>query len=809
MPSLLARRQLVIVVLSVVTLVAAGCGGAESRKARHMAKGHTFLEKGNIEKARVEFRNALQITPNDSEVRYENGVADEKLGNVREAAQFYQGAIDTNPDNVGARASLGRLFVLSGAADRALEAVKPSLEKHPDDAALLTVRAAARAQLKDTDGALKDAERAVQLAPNSEDAIATLAGVYKLTGQPDKSRALLEGAVKRLPQTVDLRLALAQLYASQGQEPQVEALLIDLVRLKPNESAHRLRLAQYYARLNHIDEAERVLREAIKALPDDHNLKLDLLQFLAARRGRDVADKELTAMIAANPKDYSLKFAQANFYEQGKQIDKAEAIYRQVIADTDLDAPGLTARNRLAVLLVQNNDSVGAEKLLAEVLAKSPRDNDALILRGNLALAQQDPKSAITDLRAVLRDQPNAVGVMRSLARAHLANDEPALAEETMRRAVDANPKDTGSRLDLAQLLLQLGKPEEAKPVVDDLVKQDPNNMRALDAQFHVAAATKDGAGAKAAAAAMVALQPKASIGYYYEASIAESEKRPADALRLYSTALDLQPEAAEPLQGLARVLVAVKGSAAAIQRLDEVAASYPKLPFALNIKGELLTAMGRTADAKAAFGAAIERVPKWRIPYQSLARAQAANKDLAGAAATLQAGILKADSSDPLQTDLGLLFERMGKPDEAMQMYDAALHKNPRADVAANNLAMLLVTYKKDRPSLDRAKDLAQRFANSSNATFLDTYGWMLYKRGESAAAVAALQTVVSKAPDAPASLYHLGMAQASAGLPDAARDSLSRSLNSGKPFPGMDEAKAELNNLAKLAAASPAPKS
>src|ERR1700722_11949110 len=234
MLSLLARRQLVIAVLSAVTLVAAGCGGAESRKARHMAKGQTFLANGNLEKARIEFRNALQIAPTDSDVRYENGVADEKLGNVREAAQFYQGAIDTNADNVGARASLGRLYVLSGAPDRALETVKPSLEKHPDDAALLTVRAAARAQLKDADGALKDAERAVQLAPNSEDAVATLAGIYKAAGQSDKSRALLEDAVKRMPQTVDLRLALAQLYASQGQEPQVEALLIDLVRLKPN-----------------------------------------------------------------------------------------------------------------------------------------------------------------------------------------------------------------------------------------------------------------------------------------------------------------------------------------------------------------------------------------------------------------------------------------------------------------------------------------------------------------------------------------------------------------------------------------------
>jgi tetratricopeptide (TPR) repeat protein len=798
------NHRLLVAVVSVAVLLA-GCGGAETRKARHLAKGQTFLAQGNFEKARVEFRNALQIAPNDSDARYENGVADEKLGNAREAAQFYQGAIDSNVDNVRARTSLARLFVLSGAPDRALETLKPSLERHPDDAGLLTVRAAARSQLKDPGGALQDAERAVQLAPDSEDAVATLAGITKSAGQTDRAQKLLEDAVKRLPATVDLRLALAQLYASQGQQPQVEALLIELVKLKPDDKAHRLRLAQYYARLSHSDEAEQVLREAIKALPGERSLKVDLVQFLVARRGRDAAAKELASMIAANPADYDLKFAQAEFFEQSKEIDQAANVYQQVIAAAGLDAPGLTARNRLAVLRVQGNDAAGAEKLLAEVLAKSPRDNDALILRGNLALSRQDPKSAIADLRSVLRDQPNTIGVMRSLARAHLANGEPALAEETMRRAVEANPKDPGARLDLVQLLIQLGKPEQARPVVDELVKQDPGNLNALDAQFHVAAATNDMTAARTAAQAMVSLQPKASIGYYYEGTVAESAKQLDAAVQFYSAALDAQPEAAEPLQGITRVLVALNRSAEAARRLDEVSAKYPKLPFALNIKGELLMTTHRTADAKTAFSAAIERQPKWRVPYQNLAMAQITDKDLAAAAATLQTGIHQVEHPDTLQVDLAALFERMGKPDEAMQMYDAALRKDPRADVAANNLAMLLITYKKDQPSLDRAKDLAQRFANSSNGSFLDTYGWVLYKRGEGAAALAALQTAVAKTPDAPASLYHLGMAQASAGLSDAARDSLSRSLKSGKSFPGIDEAK---STLAKLAPAGAAPR-
>jgi tetratricopeptide (TPR) repeat protein len=796
--------------LLAMTLLVAGCGGAESRKAKHLEKGQAFLAAANFEKARVEFRNALQITPTDSEARYENGIVDEKLGNIREAAQFYQGALDANADNVKARSRLGRLYLLSGAPEQALDTVKPGFDKHPDDVGLLTVRAAGRIQIKDVSGALADAERAVQLAPTNEDAVAVLAGIYKSQNQTDKARELLEGAIRRTPATVDLRLALAQLYAGSGQQAQVEALLLDLVRLQPKEKAHRLRLAQYYAQLNHPDEAERTLRQGVKDLPVERDIKIGLVQFLEARRSREAAEKELTALIASDPADYELKFALGQFYEQGKEVQKAKDVYNGVIKDAGTDGPGLVARNRLAALLVQQNDIAGAENLIAQVLDKAPRDDDALIMRGNLALAQKDPKSAIVDLRSVLRDQPNAVGVMRALARAHLANGEPALAEETMRRALEANPRDPNVRVDLAELLAKLGKPEQAKPIIEELIKQQPNNYAALDIQFKVDLANKDIAAAKTTADQMVSLQPKQSLGYFYQASIAANEKRPDDAVSLYSKALELAPEAQEPLQGLTRTLAGANRAPEALKRLDGVIAAYPANPFAANLKGELLLEMQRPADAQAAFKTAIDRNPKLSVTYRNLAVAEYISKDANAAVATLQTGIGKVDAPEVLEAELASLYERLAKYDDAIQVYETALHRDPKSEVAANNLAMLLVTYKKDPASLDRAKVLAARFADSTNSAFLDTYGWVLYKRGEGAAAVVALQNSAAKAPDSPVLLYHLGMAQAMAGQAAAARDNLTRSLQSGKQFSGMDEAKAELDKLAKLASnAAPLPKS
>jgi tetratricopeptide (TPR) repeat protein len=799
-----------ISVLSLTLLSAAGCGGAASREAKHLKKGEDFLASGDLEKARIEFQNALQIAPKDVAARFDMGVVDEKLNNPREAAQFYQGTIDIDPHHVGARTNLGRLYLLSGAPSRALEFIGPALEAHPDDAELLSIRAAARLQQKDLSGALADAERAVQLAPTSENAAAVLAGIYTSTGASDKALKLLEQSVQKIPGTVELRLVLAQLYSQQNRPAETEALLLKLVELKPKEKAHRLRLAQYYARLDQTDKSENTLRVGVKALPEERDLKLALIDFLAARRSRDAAEKELKQMVAVAPGDYELKFALARFYESGHQPALAETIYQGVIDREKLNAAGLSARNRLAVLRAQRGDTAGALALANEVLATSPRDDDALLMRGNIALAKQDPRSAIADLRAVLRDQPNAIGVLRILARAHLANGEPAVAEETMRHAVEANPKDGVLRLDFAELLVQMGKPEQSKAILAELVKEQPDNVSALDQQFRVGLATNDLVTAKAAAEGIVATQPKGATGYLYEGMIAELEKRTEDALRLYTQAADARPDVLEPVQAEMRLLVATKRVDEAFKRANDLSARYPKNPMGPEAKGELLLGEGRNAEAQSAFSEAIARAPKWWLPYRGVAMVQRAANNPEGAIDTLRKAQSVVEKSEQIGIELAGLLEAIGRADEAISEYGEIIKRNPQSEFAVNNLAMLLVTYKKDRASLDQAKALSARFENSVNPSFMDTYGWVLYKRGETAASVLVLQRVVAKLPNEAIARYHLGMAQSQLGSNSEARDNLTRAVNSGTKFTGLDEARAMLDKIAKVpATASVAPKS
>jgi len=149
------------------------------------------------------------------------------------------------------------------------------------------------------------------------------------------------------------------------------------------------------------------------------------------------------------------------------------------------------------------------------------------------------------------------------------------------------------------------------------------------------------------------------------------------------------------------------------------------------------------------------------------------------------------------LVTELATLYERQGQIDEAIHQYELLYQRRPHLELAANNLAMLLVTYRKDRASLDRARDLTASFANSDVAALLDTHGWVMFKRGEVLQALAALEKASTQAPDSKVIRYHLGMAEMQAGRRERARADLESALAGAASFSGSEEARQTLASL------------
>lgn len=127
------------------------------------------------------------------------------------------------------------------------------------------------------------------------------------------------------------------------------------------------------------------------------------------------------------------------------------------------------------------------------------------------------------------------------------------------------------------------------------------------------------------------------------------------------------------------------------------------------------------------------------------------------------RAQALMPDSPVVLNT-LSLVLDSSGQGKEAADLYREAIRREPENGVALNNLAYQIV---RQNGNLDEALALADRarklLPNLPEAS--DTYGWVLYRRGQIAEAAEVFKGVVKQSPDHAQFHVHLGLALVDSG--------------------------------------------
>jgi tetratricopeptide (TPR) repeat protein len=413
-------------------------------------------------------------------------------------------------------------------------------------------------------------------------------------------------------------------------------------------------------------------------------------------------------------------------------------------------------------------------------------------------MQHNDPTGAIADLRAVLRDQPTSASLHRQLATAYLAQGQLALAEESLRNAMKAAPNDASIRIELAQLLVRSDHAAQGVTLLEETVQRLPQNMPAREALAAAYLSVGNLAGARTAAEELETRDPHSAAGLYFAGVVAAREKRLDESQTSFERALELQPHRVDVLASLVRVQVARGAAEAAIARVQAALAQGPANVELLNLLGGLYfdrKDFNRAADV---FARATSANPRLWLPHRNLAQARLELHDLEGALREYRAALELAPSDPQLVADAAGFYEKQGRIDDAIAGYEGLYKANPKLQqFAANNLAMLLVTYKTDQASLDRALDLTSNFAASADGPLLDTVGWVRFKRGEYRDALPALERALERAPDSKVIRFHLAMAQLQLGLRERARSNLESALAGSDTFQGADEARTVLASL------------
>jgi len=643
-------------------------------------------------------------------------------------------------------------------------------------------------------------------------------------------------ARNRAPRDGKVRVALARLYVDQGRlddareqafaaasdTTDVEARILRVITARTPEQADSLAGLLAHARLDRSSEmrrslafaiaslrkqdtatAGRLLREAVANNPKSPESHAALASFYALVGQGSRADAERAIVAGMAPPNSTRRLELANYFLALGQRSEA----KQWLVDmTTTDSVGLTAHRLMAELRLADNES-DAVQSIAAVLERDSTDVEALLQRGRARLASHDVVGALADFQRVVRSSPEISAAHYQLALAELARldstqglrpgDSPvARARSELETAVKLAGTYPDASLKLAELRIRVGEARSTIADLDRFVSDNPRSIRGLELLAAALAASGRDDEANETFGQLIDIdRDRAESHYEFGVSLQTRGKLP-EATREFEAALALAPAYADPMTQIVLIDVMNGKSGAALDRLNQQLAKAPRSAPLYDLVGLVHAARQEVTEAESAYRRAVQLDPGLVDAHVRLA-------DLYNATGRFDLAIAQADSAtrvDPRNVRalmaLGVGHQQRGDTAQAREAYETVLSLNPKFAGAANNLAYLFA----DQPGQEAA---AYKFAsiardNAPDDPHIgDTFGWVLYKRGDYAHAMTVLTNSAARLPDSPNVQYHLGMVAQKLGQTAAARAALTKAVSSPQNFPGKDEARRILAQL------------
>ena len=743
-------------------LILAACSrDPAARKQQYVASGDKYVSEGKLKEAVIEYRNAVQIDPSFGEAHLKAGEAYARLGDSSNTLQSYVRAADSLPKDAKVQVTAGTYLLASGRLDEALKRADAALALEPDNIQAHILKGNALGGLDNLDRAFGEMEEAIRLDPTRAPSYSEMGFVQMARGRRGEAEEAFRKAVALAPRDVGTRLAYGTFLWSQGQRA---------------------------------SDAEAQFLEALKIDPDHEGLNRAYSVFLLTT-GRMAQAEPYLKKVAALSNTPAAQLSLADYYLSSNRASDAIAILKPMAeGDRKIGA----ARARLARALALTGDRAAAYAMVDTILKDDPKDGQVHLLKGQLQYEDRRVDDALASLQAAATADPTSAITQYTLGQIFASRGDRAGAERAFQEALKLNPRASAAQVALSSLQLQAGKTSDALKTVENAVANQPQSFEVRIGLVRTLIAARDYARAERELGGLLRARPDAADVYLQYGVLNAGKRQLPEARAAFTRALSLAPGSVEALGGLVALDLANRDGAAARARL----ASELEKP---NPQPDLLVLAGRTYAVLRDFPAAEEvlrRVisgnPSFLPAYSMLAQVYLAQKKTGEAQQEFDR--LAARDSRPVGalTMAGVLLQQQGDQAGARQRFEKVIALDPRAPVAANNLAWM---YAESGQNLQQAIKLAEAAAEAmpDRADVLDTLGWVYFRNDLPGLAVPPLTRAVAKDARNPSYFYRLGLAQRLAGDPASARRSLQKSLELNPQHPGADEARRVLTALDK----------
>ena len=507
--------------------------------------------------------------------------------------------------------------------------------------------------------------------------------------------------------------------------------------------------------------------------------------------------QRLFARYKSAPNSYSS--AAENFY-RNNEYERALKIYDLGAKAEKSNVP--TFQRRSAEILLEIGSFEDAAKLVQALLKADPGNVDTLALDSALKLYSGSPDErakAIANLEMQLLKTPGDCKIHFNLARALDLQGKTESAGKHYLAAINLRPDYMPARIGIAQFYLSRREWTDALSAGSKVLAISHNNITARLIRCTALVASRQFKQARQEIDDVFKLDPGSMEARFQSGYIDLQEMKLDEAEKSFLQVRVAAPSDIRAIVGLAEVVLARGDPHGAVAFLKREMAANPQQTNLLISLGGLATKAKLGDEAIAAYSQLLTKEPENSAVHARLGILLNNKNDSTNSLVHLRRAVELSPNDPATALALALLYEKMGKPNAAVPIYEKILELNPDDLNALNNLAYRLVEDGKD---LNRGLQLAARALQLKPADpdIEDTMALAYIKKSQHPGAIEILIDIIRRNPDHPnlaVFQYHLGMAYAGAGNHVAARRALDAALSAN---PSPDDKKAIQALLAKL---------
>jgi len=564
--------------------------------------GDAYMSGNDVRNALGEYVRASDLLPNSAEAQVKAARLLLLARQFEDAKARADRAIALDPKNVEAQIVRGNALAGLKDFDAAMAEYQDAIALDPEQhTAYSNLGILQLAQGKQAE-AEQTFRKAVEAAPKSVPARLALANFFVATGNQTEGENTMKAALELDPRNLEANRGLGFYYLASGRGAEAEPYFVNIAKFAKTDAAS-LALADYYTVVQRPEDARRVLKEiaANESAYAQANVRLAALD--AAEGHRAQAQQRIREVLEKRPRDTPALLLNARlFFLEGKRAearraaaaviavdarstaaiqaymltgqieaasdrtDEAIKAYEQVLK---LQPSPLAANIALSRLYLTARNASKAKTYAQQALGIQRGNPEAQSLLIRSELLAGDLSAASTDLAALEKAFPNAIGVVKLNALVQLASRKPELARAAYERVLKASPRDLEALSGLMQVEVNAGHAKEAAARVDEYLKGATPTVDLL----------------------MLAARAHGTAG---------NGPRVEELLK---QAIEADPERLQAYAMLGRYYAGQRRLDEAVARFRDVIARNPNSVPAGTMIGMLLEAQGQIADAEQQYG--------------------------------------------------------------------------------------------------------------------------------------------------------------------------------------------------------------